>query len=223
MAEPIKVRVITKEEQEEKYKMIVYLFVVGFLIFLLYLSYNYIRTLGFNHNSAIALMISIPIILLICIFKGKKIYWSIKSLSQDNYHKNKYRGQNRKGFFWLLMIGLLILIVLFLQYSQNIPSDFQSLKEFSLKDNKNLLTAFNQISCNMNIQDIEKILGEGKAWNWEAAFVGDIGGRPTGFVYTNEDLKLLYYGDYNGGKYTLIDVRLINTTDNNLIKINKCL
>jgi len=126
MAEPIKVRIITKEEQESKYKMIVYLFVVGFLIFLLYLSYNYIRTLGFNHNSTIALMISAPLILLICIFKGKKIYWSIKSLSQDNYHKNKYRKQNRKGFFWLLMIGLLILIILFLQFYPSVSKDFSS-------------------------------------------------------------------------------------------------
>jgi len=131
MAEPIKVRLITREEQEEKYKMIVYLFVVGFLIFLLYLSYNYIRTLGFNHNSATALMISIPLILLICMFNGKKIYWSIKSLSQDDYHKNKYKIQNRKGFFWLSFIVLLIIIVLSLQFYPSISNKINGIVENS--------------------------------------------------------------------------------------------
>ncbi len=146
MAKSLKVRVITKEEQEEKYKMIVYLFVVGALIFLLYLAYNYIRTLGFNHNSTIALIISIPVILLVFIFKSKKIYWAIKSLSQDNYHKNKYKKQNRKGFFWLLIITLLILVVLFLQFYPSIPNKINSITENSqtIKEENSFIELANQ-------------------------------------------------------------------------------
>jgi len=116
MVEPLKVRIITKEEQEEKYKMLVYLFFVILTGFLLYSLYNYIQSLGFNHNSSIALMISIPLILLILIFRGKKIYWAIRSLSQDKYHKEKYKKQNRKGFFYLFLVGLLLLSILFFQY-----------------------------------------------------------------------------------------------------------
>lgn len=122
MAKPIRVRIVTKEEQEEKFKMIVELFLVTVLGFLLYLSYNYIRGLGFNHNSAIVLMVSFPLILLIFIFRGKKIYWAVRSLSQDKYYKRRYKKQDRKGFFWLSIIGLLLVIILFFQYSSSISN-----------------------------------------------------------------------------------------------------
>lgn len=134
MPEPIKVRIITPEEQEEKYKNIVYFFLFAGIIALLYFAYNYIRKLGFNSNSAIAVMIVIPVIFLILIFKGKKIYWAIKSLFQDKYHKEKYKRQNRKGFLWLSLIILLILIVLFLQYYPKVSTYINN----SIQTNKNI-------------------------------------------------------------------------------------
>jgi hypothetical protein len=115
--------------------MVVYLFLVAILGFLLYSAYNYIRTLGFNHNSTIALMISAPLILLIFLFRGKKIYWAIRSLSQDKYHKIKYKKQNRQGFFWLFIIGLSLLIILFFQYSPSISSNISNSIENSKIDN----------------------------------------------------------------------------------------
>ena len=83
-------------------EIVIYFILILFLGFILYSAYNFIRGLGFNNNSAISLMISIPLIALILVFRGKKIYRALNS-------KKKFSP-------WLLIIILLIVIVLFLQF-----------------------------------------------------------------------------------------------------------
>lgn len=106
-----------EQEQEENSGGFVLAVITAILVALVFLV-EFLVNKGFTTGSAIALIVAVPIIVLILIFKGSVIYERL----QD-------RTSEKEGYIWLGVIIFLILLVLFLQFQPLIiPEKIQELR-----------------------------------------------------------------------------------------------
>lgn len=103
MAETIIVKTFEEEQQGVLGNAI--LVGIGVVLIALALLVEFLVNKGFTTGSAIALIVAVPIIVLILIFKGSLIYGRLQG-----------RTSEKGGYFWLGVIIFLILLVLGLQY-----------------------------------------------------------------------------------------------------------